>query len=116
MEKQMTDAQKIAEIQKLLIQWSNRELHSHDFTECVYRIINYNEDPETQLNRYDTNHGSPYDRGGADSYYRMDRNPHKGGVGGNSGPTVLDLTPDEVLAYNAGYTNNENNGDFKEYN
>ena len=40
---------------------------------------------ETRDN-YDTSHGSPFDRGSADSYYQRPRNPHRGGVGGDSGP------------------------------
>lgn len=52
---------------------------------------------------HDQSHGSPYDRGSADRYYGRSPDPHKGGVGGGSGPRVTDLTPDEVKAYMAGY-------------
>jgi|TARA_R110000868_G_scaffold301793_5_gene562275 hypothetical protein len=64
---------------------------------------------------FDKSHGSPYDRGSADSYYRRGPRPHKGGVGGNSGPEVTDLTHDEILAYNAGFNDNEADGDFKDW-
>jgi hypothetical protein len=52
----------------------------------------------------DTRHGGPYDRGMADSYYRRGRTPH-----------YKDMTPDEVEAYNAGYDDNEEAGDYKEW-
>jgi len=61
----------------------------------------------------DDSHGSPYDRGGADSYYRRGMRPHKGGVGGDSGPEVTDLAHDELLAYHAGYNDNEAQRNFK---
>jgi hypothetical protein len=60
-------------------------------------------------------HGSPYDRGSADSYYRRSPRPHKGGVGGDSGPEVTNLTQDELLAYHAGYNDNEVSKNFKEF-
>ena len=30
----------------------------------------------TEMNKYDTKHGSPYDRGSADYYYGRGSNPH----------------------------------------
>jgi hypothetical protein len=41
--------------------------------------------------------------------------PHKGGVGGNSGPRITELTLDEQEAYHAGYDYNEESGDKKNY-
>jgi hypothetical protein len=38
---------------------------------------------------YEQKHGNAFDRGSADSWYGRGRNPHKGGVGGNSGPRVI---------------------------
>ena len=64
---------------------------------------------------YDQHHGSPFDRGSADSWYHRARNPHKGGVGGNSGPRVEQLTADEMEAYHAGYDYNEEFGGKKDY-
>jgi hypothetical protein len=64
---------------------------------------------------YDQQHGNAFDRGSADSYYGRTRNPHKGGVGGNSGPRVEELTASEVEAYHAGYDYNEQFGDKKNY-
>lgn len=66
--------------------------------------------------KYETTHGSPFDRGSADSYYHRPRNPHKGGSGGKLGWTpITDLTPEEKEAYHAGYDWNEEYGDKKEW-
>lgn len=60
-------------------------------------------------------HGSPYDRGSADSYYGRAPHPHKGGVGGQSGPRIEALTSEERAEYIAGYADNEANGDRKNW-
>lgn len=60
-------------------------------------------------------HGSLYDRGSADSYYRRSPEPHYGGVGGHSGPRVTVHSPEECQEYMAGYMDNEHNGDHKDY-
>lgn len=65
---------------------------------------------------YEQYHGSAFDRGSADNYYQRPRRPHKGGVGGNSGPQITDLSPEEIEAYHAGYDWNELHGDKKDYN
>jgi hypothetical protein len=66
---------------------------------------------------YDSSHGSPFDRGSADSYYGRARMPHRGGVGGDSGPRIEMslLSPEEINAYHAGYDWNEQFGGRKEY-
>ena len=65
----------------------------------------------------DTRHGGPYDRGMADSHYGRQRQPHY--FVGDSYKTLRvaykDMTTDEVEAYNAGYDDNEDSGDHKEY-
>lgn len=66
-------------------------------------------------NNYDQKHGSPFDRGAADSWYNRPRDPHKGGVGGDSGPRIERLTAEEVEAYYAGYEYNEVFGGKKSY-
>jgi len=65
----------------------------------------------------DTRHGGPYNRGGADSYYRRPRNPHffRGDSYQSERVTYKDMTPDEVEAYHAGYDDNEESGDHKEW-
>ena len=61
-------------------------------------------------------HGSLYDRGSADSYYGRPRDPHYGGVGGESGPRVdQGLTMDEITEYYRGYDWNERHGDKKDW-
>ena len=62
-----------------------------------------------------TNHGSLYDRGSADSYYGRPRDPHYGGVGGDSGPRVSVSDYDSVAEYLAGYADNEASGSKKDY-
>ena len=56
---------------------------------------------------YDSKHGSFFDRGAADSYNNRGREPHRGGVGGNSGPRIVAVTAEEIEAYNAGYDYNK---------
>jgi len=62
-----------------------------------------------------TNHGSLYDRGSADSYYGRTRDPHYGGVGGDSGPRVAVNDDASVAEYMAGYNYNEQFGDKKDW-
>ena len=66
---------------------------------------------------YTVTHGSPFDRGSADSYYGRMRNPHKGGVGGDSGPRVEsnEMSLQEIADYGAGYNYNESTGERKQY-
>ncbi len=60
-------------------------------------------------------HGCLHDRGSADSYYGRPRSPHYGGVGGDSGPRVEQLTAEERAEYLAGYEENERFGDKKDW-
>ena len=64
---------------------------------------------------YDCEHGSFFDRGAADSYYGRGREPHRGGVGGDSGPRIVAVNQEEIEAYNAGYDYNERFGDKKDW-
>jgi hypothetical protein len=71
---------------------------------------------KSDITKFDTGHGSPFDRGSADSYYNRSPNPHKGGSGGSMGwDRITDLTPAEVEAYYAGYDHNEQYGDKKDW-
>ena len=65
----------------------------------------------------DTRHGGPYDRGSADSYYRRGYNPHYyvGDTGSSPRVTLKDMTPDEIVAYTAGFNDNEDEGNFKDW-
>ena len=64
---------------------------------------------------YNSDHGSFFDRGAADSYYHRSRSPHRGGVGGASGPRIDAVSVEEIEAYNAGYEYNERFGDKKSW-
>ena len=65
----------------------------------------------------DARHGGPYDRGMADSYYRRGYSPHyyKGDTGSSPRVTIKDMTLDEIAAYAAGYKDNEEAGDYKDW-
>lgn len=67
--------------------------------------------------KYDERHGGPYDRGSADSYYRRGQNPHyyKGGTATSEKVEAEDMTQDELEAYHAGYDDNEQSGNFKDW-
>jgi hypothetical protein len=65
--------------------------------------------------QFSKGHGSLYDRGSADSWYRRGRNPHWYPEGTYNGDKVTDLTEAEIAEYNAGYDENEANGDHKEW-
>ena len=62
-------------------------------------------------------HGSPYDRGAADSYYRRPRSPHyyEGRAYLSDRVGEEDMTPEEIQSYNEGYSDNEKIGNFKDY-
>lgn len=66
---------------------------------------------------YDKRHGGPYDRGSADSYYRRGLNPHyfSGGTYSTKKIEQHEMTPEEIQAYFAGYNDNEDSGNFKDW-
>ena len=66
---------------------------------------------------YDTRHGGPYDRGTADSYYGRGFTPHyyKGDTYGSDRVELKDMTQDEIDAYNAGFDDNEREGNHKDW-
>ena len=62
-------------------------------------------------------HGSLYDRGRADSYYGREYNPHYF-VGDSYNSTRLelaDMSAHEIIAYTAGYRDNEASGNKKDW-
>jgi hypothetical protein len=65
--------------------------------------------------KYDKSHGSPFDRGTADSYYGRPKDPHYWPEGTGKGKKVTDLSQEEHDAYHAGYDWNEEHGDKKEW-
>ena len=66
---------------------------------------------------YPTWNGSPYDRGGADSYYGRPFDPHYYPKGTYKGTRVemKDMTPEEIVAYTKGFNDNEEAGDKKDW-
>ena len=71
----------------------------------------------TQSAYYDTRHGSPYDRGSADAWYRRSFNPHYFVGDSYSTPRVEmeQMTAEEITAYATGYRHGEEDGDHKEW-
>ena len=67
--------------------------------------------------KYDKRHGGAYDRGAADSYYRRAYSPHyyKGRTGQSEKVTIDRMNAAELEAYDAGWQDNEEAGDFKDY-
>ena len=66
---------------------------------------------------FSTVHGSPFDRGTADSYYSRGEQPHWYPNGTGNLPRIesADMSMAELRAYFAGYRYNEFNGDKKEW-
>ena len=66
---------------------------------------------------YPSWHGSPFDRGSADSYYQRGEDPHYWPEGTYKGLRVEanEMTPEEIEAYNAGFQWNESMQNFKEW-
>lgn len=63
-------------------------------------------------------HGSPYDRGSADSYYGRGRHPHWYKDKDQKGAERIEegrMTADEIEAYHAGFDDNEEAGDYKDW-
>jgi hypothetical protein len=60
-------------------------------------------------------HGGLYDRGAADSWYSRPRTPHWYPEGTGRGVKIVDLTPEEVQEYLAGYDENEAQGNHKDW-
>lgn len=69
------------------------------------------------MSKYDQRHGGPYDRGSADSYYRRGFRPHyfKGATYGSERVDEQHMTAQEIAAYKAGYYDNEDAGDHKDW-
>jgi hypothetical protein len=64
-----------------------------------------------------TEHGSPYDRGSADSYYGRSKKPHYYPHGSYKGDAVTeeDMTQEQIGEYNKGYEDNEELGNKNDY-
>jgi hypothetical protein len=70
-----------------------------------------------QGQEYEQSHGSPFDRGSADSYYHRGPVPHWYPKGTGHDPRVeaRDMSPEEIDAYFAGYNQNEQLGNKKDW-
>jgi hypothetical protein len=88
-------------------------MYIHLLTEAEQKKVIRALKGEWQFDR--SKHGCLYDRGSADSYYRRPREPHYGGVGGDSGECVRVTDAESVAEYMAGYDYNEDFGDHKEW-
>jgi hypothetical protein len=66
---------------------------------------------------YNATHGSPFDRGSADSYYGRPQDPHKYPNGTGNAPRVEgpDMTLVEMREYYRGYEYNQESGERKQY-
>lgn len=66
---------------------------------------------------YDQRHGGAYDRGSADAYYRRPYNPHFYTGATMQSPRIpLEcMTAEEITAYTAGYRDQEQSGEFKQW-
>lgn len=62
-------------------------------------------------------HGSPWDRGSTDSYYRRGRSPHWYPDGIYKGACIekSQMTQQEIAEYEAGYDENERTCPFKDW-
>jgi hypothetical protein len=67
--------------------------------------------------KYEQFHGSPFDRGAADSWYSRPQDPHWWPEGSYNGTRVeaQDMSLAEMRAYYAGYEYNEEFGGKKEW-
>jgi hypothetical protein len=71
----------------------------------------------TQTGYYNERHGGAYDRGQADSYYGREYNPHYFVSDSYNSPRIelSQMTAHEIVAYTAGYRDNEARGDKKDW-
>lgn len=60
-------------------------------------------DPVTAEPEYEIRNGAPFDRGGADAYYKRPYAPHYFRGKTYLSPKVTQLTKKEIAAYAAGY-------------
>ena len=80
-------------------------------------IIDQGRTIEFQGITYNAEHGSPFDRGSADSYYGRGQCPHKYPNGTGNAPRIEapELTLQEMREYFRGYEYNECMGDKKSW-
>lgn len=66
---------------------------------------------------YDKRPGGPYDRGTADAYYQRAFDPHYyvGKAVLSDRVELLNMTPDEIVAYTVGYREQEQSREVKDW-
>ena len=66
---------------------------------------------------YDTEHGGPYDRGSADSYYGRNFDPHwyPAGTGKGNRVEMANMSAHDITAYTKGFNDNEEDGNHKDW-
>lgn len=69
------------------------------------------------MSKYSQRHGGPYDRGSADSYYGRKFDPHYYLADTYNSKRIgqEDMTTEEIEAYAAGYSENEEADNHKYY-
>lgn len=77
--------------------------------EKVIRILK--DEPQFDRKR----HGGLFDRGSADSYYNRGARPHWWPEGTGKGKEVTELNIEEIEEYTAGYDDNEQYGEKKDW-
>jgi len=67
--------------------------------------------------RLDRGHGSPYDRGSADSYYQRSFRPHYfvGDTYNSDEIQQSEMTLEEIEEYTRGWRENQASGNFKDW-
>ena len=70
-----------------------------------------------KTSKYDTSHGSPFDRGGADAYYGRGAKPHWYPEGTYNGECITEerMTTEQIKAYYSGYGKQVESGEFKNW-
>lgn len=66
-------------------------------------------------NKFDRSHGSLFDRGRADSYYRRGTRPHYWPEGTGRGEEIVVTDEESIAEYMAGYNESEAKFDFKDW-
>lgn len=70
-----------------------------------------------QKKEIDKRHGGPYDRGGADAYYRRQYNPHYFTADTYNSKQIGEeqMTAEEIAEYAQGFKDTVDAGDFKDW-
>lgn len=83
----------------------------------MFDVMKKDETVEFRGEKFPAFHGSPFDRGSADSWYSRPENPHWYPEGSYNGKRIesAEMSLAELRAYFAGYAHNEEFGGKKEW-